>query len=207
MLLADIGNTHFHLFDGKNIEHLPHQEAIERYQHHCVYYICVSPKVTDQLASIHKWKNIANMLHLNGAYDTLGVDRKALSLSRKSGIFIDAGSAITLDVVEEGIYQGGCILLGLQASLNAYRAISSKLATSLNSDITLDQLPITTKDGISYGIIAPIKALIEKLHKNHPLYFTGGDGKLLAQHFEGAIYDETLVFQGMQKAIKESKRC
>jgi type III pantothenate kinase len=43
--------------------------------------------------------------------------------------------------------------------------------------ISLEQLPTTTKDGISYGIIASIKALIDKHAQMHKLYFTGGDGK------------------------------
>ena len=32
MLLADIGNTHFHIYDGQNVEHLSYATAIEKYR-------------------------------------------------------------------------------------------------------------------------------------------------------------------------------
>jgi type III pantothenate kinase len=35
------------------------------------------------------------------------------------------------------------------------------------------------------------------------LYFTGGDGKLLCSFFDEAIYDETLVFQGIEKSLEK----
>ena len=45
----------------------------------------------------------------------MGVDRRALCLSHENGIFVDAGSAITVDVVEEGRYQGGYIFPGFES--------------------------------------------------------------------------------------------
>jgi len=68
-------------------------------------------------------------------------------------------------------------------------------------------LPLTTKEQISYGIIASIKALIEKQSEAKTLYFTGGDGKFLSTFFDDALYDETLVFQGILKTIKDKKIC
>ena len=35
------------------------------------------------------------------------------------------------------------------------------------------------------------------------IYFTGGDGKFFAKFFENSIFDNTLVFKGMQKALKD----
>ena len=57
------------------------------------------------------------------------------------------------------------------------------------------------------GIIASIKALIEKHHNGKQLYFTGGDGLLLSRFFDDAVFDERLVFEGMRKVIKDDKRC
>ncbi len=97
-----------------------------------------------------------------------------------------------------------------QVSKRCFRpidAISPVLETQLNETISLEQLPVTTKDGISYGIIASIKALIDKHSDGKKLYFTGGDGKFLSGFFAEAIYDEMLVFDGMRKVIKESERC
>lgn len=90
---------------------------------------------------------------------------------------------------------------GIKAYLQAYKSISDVLDISLNHTVDLHRLPLTTKDGISYGIIASIKALIDKHRQDKTLYVTGGDGMFLSSFFEKAVFDETLVFEGMQKAL------
>jgi type III pantothenate kinase len=202
MLLADIGNTHFHIYDGKKVEHLTYDDAIEKYRENELCYISVKHHLEVKIEKIKSWKNISKEMILEGAYDTMGVDRKALCLSHKDGLFVDAGSAITVDIMEDGVYRGGFILPGLKAYLESYRSISSVLDMDLNDKISLSTLPTTTKDGISYGIIASIKALIDKHSNGKKLYFTGGDGQLLANFFDDAIYNETLVFHGMLRALE-----
>ncbi len=201
-LLADIGNSYFHIYNGKSVEHLNYDDAIKKYKDTPLKYISVNQKIEAKIGCIDLWENISSSMVIEGQYDTMGVDRKALCLSHSEGLFIDAGSAITVDVVEKGQYLGGFILPGLKASINSYKSISPILDVALNRELSLDSLPSTTKDGISYGIIASIKALIDKHSNGKKLYFTGGDGEFLSSFFEDAIYDEMLVFNGMQQAIK-----
>jgi type III pantothenate kinase len=207
VLLADIGNTYFHIYNGTEIEHLSYKNAIEKYHDRSLYYISVKHHLEEKIEKIKSWKNISHKMILEGDYDTMGVDRKALCLSHNDGVFVDAGSAITVDIMKEGIYQGGYIFPGIKAMLESYRTISPVLDTGLNEMISLEQLPITTKDGISYGIIASIKALIGKHADKQKLYFTGGDGKFLSSFFEEAVYNEMLVFDGMRNALKDDERC
>ena len=207
MILADIGNTYFHVYDGQKVEHLAYNEAIESYKNEPIYYISVKEELLKEIKNIKKWKDISSMITIEGEYETMGIDRKALCLSHNNGIFIDAGSAITVDIVEEGVYKGGFILLGLNASLKAYEGISLVLKTELNKNLVLNRLPKTTKDAVSYGIIASIKSLIDKHLNETPLYFTGGDGKFLSQFFKNSIYDERLVFKGMKQCLKDKKIC
>jgi len=202
LLLADIGNTHAHIYNGEKVEHLSYSRAIEKYKNAILYYISVKHQLSSEIAQIASWKNISSLVHIEGDYETMGVDRRALCLSHRNGIFIDAGSAITVDVVEEGVYRGGYIFPGLKMMLKSYAMISPSLSAELDTKIDLTQLPFTTKEQISYGIIASIKALIERHSDGKALYFTGGDGKFLASYFSDAIYDETLVFQGMMKVLK-----
>lgn len=206
VLLADIGNTHFHIYDGKKVEHLLYEEAIERYQDKELYFISVNHHLTEKLETIVHWKNISSLLSLEGEYETMGVDRKALCLSHDNGVFVDAGSAITVDFVQDGVYQGGFILLGLKAMIKAYASISPALDVPFNKAISLSALPTTTKEQISYGIIASIKALIDQQREGRPLYLTGGDGKFLSSFFEEVAYDEMLVFNGMKQALKATSR-
>ena len=207
LLLADMGNTHFHIYDGQKVEHLTYKDAIEKYKESVLCYISVKHQISSEIAAIKNWKNISSLMKIEGEYETMGVDRKALCLSHRNGIFIDAGSAITVDVVENGVYSGGYIFPGLKAMLKAYREISPALESELESKINLQRLPFTTKEQISYGIIASIKTLIEKHSESKTLYFTGGDGKFLSTFFDDAVYDETLVFRGILKAIKDKKIC
>ncbi|HSR74247.1 MAG TPA: type III pantothenate kinase [Sulfurovum sp.] len=207
LLLADIGNTHFHIYNGSEVEHLSYEDAISKYSKKRLCYISVKQQLDSTIKEIALWQNISGEIHLEGAYGTMGIDRQALCLSHKDGVFVDAGSAITVDVMHEGKYRGGFILPGLKAMLQAYSSISPALETELNEEISLARLPATTKDGISYGIIASIKALIDKHSDGKKLYFTGGDGKLLSGFFAGSIYDEMLVFDGMRKVIKGSEIC
>ena len=205
ILLADIGNTHFHIYDGTIVKHLPYADAIEKYADKELLYICVNSSIIEQIKDMKYWKNISSIIGIYGEYDTMGVDRKALCMSHKNGVFVDAGSAITVDVVEDGRYMGGFILPGIRAYLESYKFVSPALNTSLDKTLRLKELPTTTKEQISYGIIASIKSLIEKHSKSKTLYFTGGDGKFLSTYFDNALYDETLVFHGIMKAIKDKK--
>jgi len=203
MLLADIGNTRVHIFDGKNVLHLSHEEAIAGYRTVPLLYICVNHTIKSRLEYIAPWEDVSNCLSIDGEYETMGVDRKALCLSHSNGIFIDAGSAITVDIVRNGVYQGGFILPGIKAYLESYKMISPALDIALNRECSLVSLPRTTKDSVSYGIIASIKAVIDNHKTDLPLYFTGGDGEWLSSLFPNSKFDELLVFKGMQKALKD----
>lgn len=201
ILLGDIGNTHMHLYDRDSVFHLSPQRAIKEYGKTKLSYISVNSSLEERIKAETIWINISDKMHIPGEYETMGVDRRALCLSHDNGLFIDAGSAITVDMVERGSYKGGYIFPGLSAMLKSYRQISDALDVTLERSLDLTRLPLTTKEQISYGIIASIKALIEKHREHKPLYFTGGDGAFLAGFFRDATYDETLVFKGMQYAL------
>ncbi len=201
MILADIGNTRVHIYENNRVIHLSYKEAISLYKDREVYYITVKKELEETLKGLKNWIDISHKITLKGSYKTMGVDRKALCLSYSRGIFISAGTAITVDIVEDNIYKGGFLLLGLREHLRGYANISPALKTNLNRDIDLDRLPKTTKDGISYGIILPIKMLIEKHQNGKQIYISGGDGKFIASIFNNAIFDETLIFRGMEKIL------
>jgi type III pantothenate kinase len=106
-----------------------------------------------------------------------------------------------VDVVEGGVYQGGFILPGITALQRAYAQISPVLDIPFEREIALDCLPKSTREGISYGILAPIRAIIERHGEGRELFFTGGDGAFLSTLFDTSRFDEALVFRGMQQAL------
>ena len=200
-LLADIGNTHIHIYDGLKVEHLEYKHAIELYANEAIQYICVNQKVEQEIQKNTLWKNISSLITLEGEYDTMGVDRKALCLAYDNAVLVDAGSAITIDIMENGHYQGGFILAGLKATMQSYASISPILDITLQKDISLNTLPTSTKEGISYGVIAPIIAIIQKHQKDKKVYFTGGDGEYLSQFLPHSLFDDRLVFHGILTKI------
>ncbi|WP_294955097.1 type III pantothenate kinase [Sulfurovum sp.] len=204
-LLADIGNTHFHIYDGGSVEHWTYDEAIDKYADRPLKYISVNAKIEEKIGQIALWENISALIRIPNEYETMGVDRKAFCLSHDNGVFIDAGSAITVDVMQRGIYRGGYIFPGIRAMLESYKRISPVLDVPLDRHIDVTRLPLTTKEQISYGIIASIKALIDRHSNGQMLYFTGGDGKFMAGFFRHAVYDEALVFKGMEHALAQFK--
>jgi len=107
VLLADIGNTHLHLYDGRDVTHLFHREALEKYAEEPLRYISVKHSMEKMIVTETNWRDISSLVVLEGAYDTMGVDRRALCLSHRNGLFVDAGSAITVDLMEGGSIGAG----------------------------------------------------------------------------------------------------
>jgi type III pantothenate kinase len=204
-LLVDIGNTRVHLFKDKKIFHISKERLFRQYGESDICYINVNHTLEAKLESKKNWKNLAQFLSIEGEYATMGVDRKAICLSYNNGIFVDAGSAITVDVVKEGRYIGGFILPGIKEYLKAYQSISSVLEVEIDKACDISKLPKQTSGAISYGIISSIISSIKKERIAHklPLYLTGGDGAWLASFFKEVIYDEGLLFKGLQNAIKD----
>ena len=203
MILADIGNSRVHIQDGGKIYHLNYKEAISRYSHKQVYYICVNSSILKSIKSFKNWVDISPLLTMQGFYDGMGVDRRALALSKGDGLYIDAGSAITIDIVKDNRYQGGTILVGISTLKSSYANISDKL--SIEPTFNYKTPPIGTKAQIGYGIIAPIITLISDIRQDLNVWICGGDGRFLSQFIKDSIYDERLVFQGMAKALADNK--
>jgi len=201
VILADIGNHHIHIYEEGRVLHLDPEDAIESFGERIVHYISVSERVKRSVVEETYWRDISERVQLPGAYEGMGVDRRALCLSRGDALYIDAGSALTVDRVEGGEYRGGFILPGLHAYRRMLAEISPILDQEPDWGIAVDKFPKGTSEQLSYGIIAPIVHEIDRHRGELPLFVTGGDGRIVASWFGDAVYDETLVFQGMEKAL------
>ena len=204
-MIADIGNRHAHIRDNNSYFTIPFYELF-KYKNLPLFYISVNSEFNKKAKDIKNWINLAPYIKLKGAYSSMGIDRKALLLSRGDGIYIDAGSAITVDIKKDNSFIGGVIIPGIWAQKEAFNKISPFLKIDELEEIDLDTLPNSnTIKTLSYGIIAPIVALVEKLKNryNLPIYITGGDGKMLSSYINGAYFKEDLIFEALEKIIKE----
>lgn len=206
MILCDIGNTYLHFYDFNKIwKNLPNN-IDKKFLNSDIYYISVNSENEQKLLKKHKKSyNMAKIIELNTSYHGLGIDRKAACVCIQDGVIIDAGTAITIDVMENGIHKGGYILPGLASYTKSYKNISLALDKQINFGIDLDMLPNDTQSAISFGVMRSIILSIKDTIRDKKAYFTGGDGKFLAKFFEKeGIYNEMLVFNGMSFSIERA---
>ncbi len=205
VLLCDIGNTSLHFCKGNSTykEPVEHFDALLPQSE--VYYINVNPSLEAKLEQRANWINIEPYIDIKKYYVGMGIDRVMACEAVFDGIIIDAGSAITVDMMHEGIYCGGFICPGIAAMQLSYANISSRLSDSFNFELDLDKMPKNTKDSISYGFLGLLYG--DVMRHNKPVIITGGDAPYLHRLFKHATVDEMLIFKGMKQMIPRIASC
>lgn len=139
-------------------------------------------------------------LAMIGAYHTL------MAVQCKTGIIvIDAGSALTIDVLDsKGHHLGGYIVPGFNM---AQRALFSNTEQVKQYNERLDgwndyyhRLGNNTSQCVEYGVMNQLAALVRQVvqqYSDYEMIFTGGDGELLAGFFTAAKVDKNLVLKGL----------
>lgn len=198
-LFCDIGNTNFSFSNGEkvSVEHFDISSIKER-----VYYISVNHYWEKRLDMQENWINLRTLIDFEKYYETMGIDRIMCCEAVENAVVVDAGSAITVDLVKEGKHEGGYIYPGLTALQKCYKDISPRLEVSFNFEIDLAKMPKNTEDALSYGAIAPLVSHIRLLSESMPVILTGGDAERLLPFIPQAKIDQELVFKGMKKIIQ-----
>lgn len=201
MLLCDIGNTSYHFLDARG----SYKESVATFNPQSikerVYYICVNAKLNAKLKNLDNWIDLKDFVDMSRYYETMGVDRVFALEAQEHGIIVDAGSAITVDLISEGEYLGGFIYPGVNAMSKTYANISTALAYDFNFDIEMHRVPKNSQDAISYGFLKTLYS--EVVSHNLPIILTGGDAQKLKKIFLDASIDEHLIFHGMKKIINQ----
>lgn len=204
MILCDIGNSNVDFYQDGKIWSVSHAKFKDFSTRESVYYICVNEEMKYYLQNKNNFIDLEPYFEFDTIYQGLGIDRIASCSTISDGMIVDAGSAITVDIMSGGMHLGGFILPGIVAYEQCYKSISPRLDVSINPSILLDALPQKTNDAISYGVIQSIILTIEATCKDKKIFFTGGDGKFFSKYFKNAFFDRTLIFRGMLKTIKNS---
>lgn len=131
--------------------------------------------------------NYADSLGEDRLYESFFIYKKYIKRQHiKNSLLIDAGTFITLDIIDEQGLRGGYIYPGLQVFLESYQAgahlpkIDTKdLPHYLNRD-----LPHTTEQAIMGGAMRNYLALFEHMIKTHgpfeQIILTGGSHEKIA---------------------------
>lgn len=206
MILCDIGNTNAHLLrEGEFVI-----ESLERFLSSVfggkVYYICVNDSLRQVLKKRENFIDLESFIKIDTPYKGIGIDRICACKSVYEGVVVDAGSAITVDVMSGGKHQGGFILPGLKAYEKAYKDISPRLNFDINREISLNSLPKNTKDAISFAVLKSLVLTIQNIADGKNIYFTGGDGEYLSSFFENGVFDRMIVFKTLLNTVEELKK-
>lgn len=130
---------------------------------------------------------------------TLGVDRLAaavgvVDMGYDNCLIVDFGTAITIDLVEKGVFRGGNISPGVRTRFRALHDYTQRLPECNPTDEILP-LGRTTAEAIEQGVMQGIVNEIEGyisafMRKNAKitLIFTGGDAKFFVNRIKNAIF-------------------
>ena len=123
--------------------------------------------------------------------ETLGIDRYlaclgAFSASKKGVVVIDAGSACTIDYMnEQGVFQGGVIMPGFRSIMSVFKETAPELP-EIKIGIPEHFPGKSTKESLQWGqvgffvdgVISILEAYDEK-YDDYDLFLTGGDAGIL----------------------------
>ena len=175
-------------------------------------------------AAVTRFSSEPQALGVTNGYeqpDRLGVDRwmallGAAGMTTSDCIVIDAGSAITIDLLRGDCrHLGGAILPGLNTSIEAFKRIFSHIdfshpaiaelampGCSTESAIQIDYAHHTTE-----SLPALVNRWIPLLQDNVTLLLAGGDAGRVQRLLDQKLFDQTmrivpdLVFRGMRRLV------
>ncbi|WP_295053778.1 type III pantothenate kinase [Sulfuricurvum sp.] len=205
MILCDVGNTSVDLFYVGKRTKLSAEDFDPATVQDSVYYVSVNASFNERIQNYTNWYDLRQLIDWEKYYPTMGIDRIMVCEAVEEGVIVDAGSAITVDVMRGDVYQGGFISLGLRSAQSAYANLSGALDVSFNFEVDLAKMAKNTPDALTVGFLAPLIEKIQSLGK--PLYLTGGDAVLLSCFLPEATVDEELIFKGMKKLIEKGVKC
>ena len=205
MILCDVGNTSVDLFYAGKRTKLSAEDFDPATLYDTVYFASVNAVFNERVRDYTNWHNVREFIDWDKYYPTMGIDRIMVCEAIDNGVIVDAGSAITVDVMQNALYQGGFISLGLRAAGEAYARLSPALDVSFNFEVDLAKMAKNTPDALTVGFLAPLIHRIKELGK--PIYLTGGDAVLLSRYLPEATVDEDLIFAGMKKLIEKGPKC
>lgn len=142
--------------------------------------------------------------------NTLGSDRICSACGaagkfpkRKNILVIDSGTALTFNIISNGIYEGGMIAAGLKTTAIALLERTTLPKINFRNKISLTNK--STKDSIISGLLYQQVLFAEKaienyskLYRNLYAVLTGGGSKITGKMIKGVnIIEPNLVLEGL----------
>ncbi len=146
---------------------------------------------------------------------TLGVDRLAAAVAAvevmgcRDCLIVDFGTAITIDLVENGVFRGGNISPGMKTRFRSLHDYTHRLPECEPTD-SLAVIGRSTREAIEQGVMQGIVNEIEgyichfmQSNAKLSLIFTGGDAKYFVKRIKNAKFAKCdLVFCGLNRILE-----
>ena len=178
-------------------------------------------RICEQLRS-----KISNVLHFTSQTDvpieieyasrqTLGADRIAVAvgvvceMGVNDALIVDMGSAITFDIVENGIFKGGNISLGVAMRFKALHEFTASLplceATEPNNKFGKSTKE-AIEQGVMQGVLYEIEGYVRRISAENDkknIIFCGGDAESFVNRIKNAIFaPRKLMFTGLNRILE-----
>ena len=146
---------------------------------------------------------------------TLGTDRIAMAvgvvceMGVKDALVVDMGSAITFDIIENGVFKGGNISLGVAMRFRALHEFTAALplcsATEPNQRFGKSTRE-AIEQGVMQGILYEIEGYAERISAANVkkcIIFCGGDAESFVNRIKSAIFaPRKLMFTGLNRILE-----
>ena len=147
--------------------------------------------------------------------ETLGVDRIAVAvgvvceMGIKDALIVDMGSAITYDIVENGVFKGGNISLGIGMRFRALHEFTASLplcgATEPDGEFGKSTVE-AIEQGVIQGVLYEIEGYVERVSAQNvkkSIIFCGGDAESFVNRIKSAIFaPRKLMFTGLNHILE-----
>ncbi|MDQ1297519.1 MAG: type pantothenate kinase, partial [Campylobacterota bacterium] len=99
IILCDIGNTTVDIYENAICQKMILSEFKPELLMGEVWYISVNSVLSKRFETFQNWHNCATLVDLDKYYPTMGIDRMMVCEAISDGVIVDAGSAVTVDVM------------------------------------------------------------------------------------------------------------
>lgn len=151
--------------------------------------------------------------------EKLGTDRIAAAMGAvtrygksKDMLIIDAGTAITFDYIEGGVFRGGNISPGVDMRLEALSEKTATLPLCSPMIIKSENLQLghstveAVRNGVMEGVFYEVKGYIEtfcKKNENILIIFIGGDAEYFVNRIKNAIFaGRNIMYDGLNRILE-----
>ena len=146
---------------------------------------------------------------------TLGTDRIAVAvgvvceMGIENALVVDMGSAITYDIIENSVFKGGNISLGVAMRFRALHEFTASLPLCQSIEPN-GEFGKSTKEaieqGVMQGVLHEIEGYINRIstaNVKKSLIFCGGDAESFVNRIKNAIFaPRKLMFTGLNRILE-----